>query len=188
MTQEQKPKPRRTVTATVVGQGTYSNGKPKTDLDIPEWQSKFPFPCGTTPALQARMPVGATMRVALHADRLKEDVPEEYSPKPWDFFWSIVDLDPDQTIPELPPTAVTPTGTAPEQEQDLGWDDLPVERPVPAARSGYEASQAAKDRSIQRQVALKAAVDFCVGHNSNDDAVIPIAQTFFDWLAEEAGA
>lgn len=176
MTTEAEQKRRRTVTATVLTHGVH-NGRPKTDLDIPEFGSKYPIPIyGMPPEMVPKLPVGQTRRVILQADRLKDGADPA---KIWNYFFSVVDLDPDQTIPM--PDPLPDMAPAPEQQHEV---DNPNPPQRPAAKSGYEATQAAKDRSIQRQVALKAAVDFCVGHGSNSDSVMPIAQAFFDWLAE----
>ena len=154
-------KPRRTVEVTVAGHELY-NGKPTTKLEIPEWQLQHPITIyGTTPEQQALLPMGATLSVVLQADRLKDGKDDS---KPYNYFWSFVGLaNGNGAVPEAPP--------------------MPKKDTISRAQDN-------RDRSIQRQVALKAAVDLHIAVNGQGNAidtsgVVAAAQDLFTWLSEE---
>ena len=78
--------PTRTVSAEVVGHKMH-NGKPITELEIPEWNSKYPTVIyGVSEQHQTQLPMGETVVVMLKADRIKDGTDGS---KPWHFFWSI---------------------------------------------------------------------------------------------------
>ena len=161
--------PTRTVSAEVVGHSSH-NGKPITQLNIPEWNSKYPTTIyGVSEQHQTQLPMGETVVVMLKADRVRDGTDGS---KPWHFFWSILSIGgevpaPKQQQPE------------PEQprlsEEPQGWSE------DEKAAVSHSWGQSDRDTAIRRAVALKAAVDF-----ETDDATIAVvmqtAEAFDRWL------
>ena len=144
--------PRRVVTATVVGHVMH-NGKPATQLEIPEWKSQYPTTLyGTTPEQQALLPMGAELRIVLKADNQR---PHTDGTKPWNFWWSFVGL-------AEPEKVFEPEGIK------------PIVLPVDGVRD--------TGRQIHRSVALQQAVAFYADERVMPDEVCKTAEVFFGWL------
>ena len=162
-------KPRRTVDVTVAGHEIH-NGKPTTKLEIPAWESRYPITLyGTTPEQQALLPMGTTLRVVLQADRLMDG---KDNSKPYNFFWSFVRVaTADDEAPSAPPQGgSTPASAAPTQ--------------------GTMQQRDPTRQSIERQTALKAAVEYYGAYTdgmqlATPGMVVDTAQVFFGWLSEE---
>ena len=167
MTQANKL-PNRVVTVTVRGHVLH-NGKPATQLDIPDWKAKYPVVLyGTTPGQQAEMPMGKTLRVVLQADKLKEGADGS---KPWDYFWTFVGIAAeDEGVDDSPPSDSGP-------EIPAGIYHGQEHKPAPKVRDqGYE---------IHASVSLQQAIVFSQGHNVTPDEVIETARVFLAYLRGE---
>lgn len=151
-----------TVTATIIGHKTH-NGKPMTEIDVPEWGSQHPFSLYNMDVTdQDRLPVNSTVRIELNCDRSRPNKPQD--DKAWNYYWSFAGFS---------------FGTAPTPA-------------APAARPQAQAAAAAavygenpRDASIERQVALKAAVEIYVAQINNQlppDNTLQNADEFAAWL------
>ena len=160
--------PTRTVSAEVVGHKMH-NGKPITELDIPEWNSKYPTVIyGVSEQHQTQLPMGETVVVMLKADRVRDGTDGS---KPWHFFWSILSIGGEVPAPKQQPEPEQPRLS----EEPQGWsEDEKAAIPLSPRRIDT-------DTAIRRAVALKAAVDF-----ETDDATIAVvietAEAFDRWL------
>ena len=179
MTQEQELG-RRTVQVKVLGHELHNN-KPIVKLDIPSWKSKYPTTLyNVSDEDQAALPMGAELAVVLRADRQKDNTKGD---APWHYFWSFERIATPQEVADAdaPPPA---QATANEQPPEYAATRDPQPQPQPQP---YQDAEAAKNRSIQKQVALKAAVELVVTQDVSG-AVVPYvtetAQAFFDWLAK----
>lgn len=99
----------------------------------------------------------------------------------WDWNWSVVLFDAPTPFVDAQPSGGS-QGTQPPPKPPQG-------APAPAQGS-YDnvinAREAAKQDSIHRQVALKAAVEYLAAHD-DDIVVTTIAQLFYDWLSGKEG-
>ena len=162
---------------TVLGHELH-NSKEVTKLDIPEWGTKFSIPLyNVQKRHRDQMPIGATLSMILEADKLKTD--KDGNPKdpnkPYNYFWSIVDIG-------------GTNGTSPESSPEPSKPSKPQ---VPSI-------QATRDRDIQRQVALKVAVQLyqneiagtAISSLAREQAiredVLMTANRFLDWLTEDS--
>ena len=166
MTREQETKPRRTVTVTVFVHEVH-NGKPLTKLDIPEWQSQYPLTLyGTTPEQQALLPMSKTLRIVIQCDRQKDNTDGS---KPWNFFWSFVEVagysGEEEPPPESKPAPQVAQNSAPRSDG-------------PAPRGRDQGAQ------IHRSVALQQAVLYS-GNALSPAEVCENAEVFFAWLIGE---
>ena len=170
-------------------------GKPMGKLDVPAWQSQYPVNLyNLNPEADNFLSNhrGHTVVVELKADSQKRD---SDGSKPWMYFWSFVrDAEgesPQQGFGAPPANGAAPSNgsrPAPAGERTQGQPPAQGNQPTSAV---FNPSNADRDRSIQRQVALKASIDY---HNAainlpqpeiaTDDNIIATAQRFFDWLSE----
>ena len=152
----------RMVDANVQGHGSW-NGQPTTNLMIPAWSSKFPTVLyGLSDQERAELPIGANVTVILESGALKEG---KGGTKPWDYWWNYVGLG-------------EPSNSAPASQHN--------HNPGAPAQSGPVAGPSidARSVSIERQVCLKAAVEFCAVSQppATVDDVLLTAQAFHEWI------
>ena len=152
--------PQRVVFVNVL-KHTESKGKINIELDIPEWQSKFPIVLyGADETAISMLAVGDAKWVELKATKLKGD---KDGTAPWDYFWDYFWDAPKPADKEAPAPASAP--------RDFG------------------AEAVKRDQNIQKAVALKAAVDWECGHpqspnKHNVDTTLELANRFLTWLEE----
>ena len=110
---------------------------------------------GVSDEVAKQLPMGQTLTIELQSDKVKDGTDPT---KPWNHFWSFVRLA--QASEAAPPPPAQST----------------VQPPV------YPVSELRRERSIQRQVALKASIDYC--KDVEPAQIVITAQRFYDWLAE----
>ena len=161
--------PTRTVSAEVVGHKMH-NGKPITELDIPEWNSKYPTVIyGVSEQHQTQLPMGETVVVMLKADRVRDGTDGS---KPWHFFWSILSIGgevpaPKQQQPEQPRLSEEPQGWSEDEKAAIPLSPRRIDT----------------DTAIRRAVALKAAVDYIArGGATKQSTCYRNRRTFDEWL------
>jgi hypothetical protein len=138
------------------------------DSEIDFFQTKFPTKIDFIPKeFDEQLIPGRQATLELGIGNLKKDhktnAPHDGS-KPWHYWWNFIGLgyplDASPAAVQAPRPATTPQGGTPQ----------PTRGAVDPTR-----------RSIEKQVALKAAVEWSSG-DSTAETVIAVAQVFFDWL------
>ena len=142
----------------------------KVTFESPFFKSKFPAIIYVQPEDATRIKTGQAYNLRLEQGKLSEG---KDGSQPWHYRWKFLGI---ATGPSDPAKAPVPSaGTMGQQ----GVQERPHEAPAPDAR----------DRSIQRQVALKAAVEWGLerlrgGEKVRTYHVIQIADWFARWMQD----
>ena len=171
--------PVRTVLATVVGREDWK-GKPTLKLDVPAFKSSYPLVIYNASDEHLNLATGYSAMFTLQADRLKNGAPEARASRlPWHYFWSIASIGEEVDADALDRA---------EYEQPMDKADVVFAAEAQRSSSPWPA----RDRSIWRQVALKAAVEVHQylaiqppAEGFDDvDAVLETAERFNKWIQE----
>ena len=155
---------RKEVTGTVLGLEIFK-GKPTLKLDIPAWGSQYPTVLyNVSDHTKEILQMGQTYRIILEG---KKKLDQE-GDKPFHYWWDFVGLCGDGTVTEEDKVADAVETKEAHQTTDL------------------------RQRSIERQACLKAAVEFFQARLSDPEGipyptpqtVIDYAQVFYDWVSE----
>lgn len=150
--------------------GVQGNRGPQFELDlIPPW-SKYPIKAWIDQGGFPDAPTPGTYRCILERGALKEG---KDGSKDYDYRWGLVQFNVKGEGPPAAPQATAAPAAAVATR--------------PASVPKYEDQEAIRNRSIQRQVALKAAVDFHATPSAEGEATAPdvvrTAGIFYQWLS-----
>lgn len=151
------------------------------DVLIPTWHIKdFPLRLSRIPAAMGdalMKGLGANVRVVLERENPKQGK-SEGSPYENNYWWGLV---------RTAEADIDPVSAVGSQRQAAGDGAAP---PTPPAGNGagppmtqYDQAEAIKRASIERQTALKAAVDYVHETNQGANEVVEIAKYFYAFIA-----
>lgn len=157
--------------------------------DGPQWELKVRYPWGkqsnwpdTTwiDRKGTEPPTGQHWGVVVEKKELKKDTdkgPRDPA-KEYNWNWRIVGFGKDGAAPEYKPQERPATEQAKQQQAQPQQASAPV----------WEDNETRRQTSIERQVALKAAVDWTLGVKQSTEAAftIEVAQDFYNWLSGAA--
>jgi hypothetical protein len=142
-------------------------------LEIPAFDSKYPTKITRVePELAQRLELGATYDLLLERQNLKRG---KEGDKAYDWYWGL--------------KAIAGAGEVRQPARDAPQGPAVAPRGMPAGVGEVDPTR----RSIERQTALKAAVELAVarintGMIVNDSAVVEGAAYLYDWLSGSNGA
>ena len=145
----------------------------------PQWQmevvvpwSKYPFK-GWIDRADGEAPPNGAYSALLECGKLKQN---KNGSADWDWNWKVLDLFANEA--EEPQDAEV---DVPATQPDPQMREFPKkEAPAPVAPAPtYESQEAVRNASIQRQTALKAAVDFYTNDEKATSAMVVVAAEYF---------
>ena len=151
---------KRDFQATVKAKAEIEDGT-RVDFDIPAFESKYPIQVKVPAKVATQLKVGEVVAVTLVRESVKRDKDED-SDRLYDFYWGWVSFSPDGAVPEA---------EAQEKKQPSPGEQI-------------------RTNSIERQVALKAAVELAgyniqAGVEMKSEVVLKVADRFAAWLKAE---